>query len=74
MSSSEPAARPRARILIVDDERGIRALCGDILRRAGHEVEVADTGTAGLAAARASRFDLIFCDINLPGVDGPAST
>jgi DNA-binding NtrC family response regulator len=70
VSSSEPAARPRARILIVDDERGIRALCGDILRRAGHEVEVADTGTAGLAAARASRFDLIFCDINLPGVDG----
>jgi DNA-binding NtrC family response regulator len=70
VSSSEPAARPRGRILIVDDERGIRALCGDILRRAGHEVEVADTGTAGLAAAKASRFDLIFCDINLPGVDG----
>ncbi|HWN69424.1 MAG TPA: sigma-54 dependent transcriptional regulator [Haliangium sp.] len=68
--AGEQAARPRARILIVDDERGIRALCGDVLRRAGHEVEVADTGTAGLAAARARRFDLIFCDINLPGVDG----
>jgi DNA-binding NtrC family response regulator len=62
--------KPRARILIVDDERGIRALCSDVLRRAGHEVEAADTGTAGLAAARAQRFDLILCDINLPGVDG----
>jgi DNA-binding NtrC family response regulator len=70
VSSTEQAVRPKARILIVDDERGIRALCSDVLRRAGHEVEVADTGTAGLAAARAARFDLIFCDINLPGVDG----
>ncbi|ACY18329.1 sigma-54-dependent transcriptional regulator [Haliangium ochraceum] len=72
MSSNETAApaAPPARILVVDDERGIRALCSDVLRRAGHEVEVADTGTAGLAAAKAKRFDLIFCDINLPGVDG----
>ncbi len=47
-------------------------LCGDVLRRAGYEVEVADSGEAGLAAAKAAspRFDLVFSDINLPGIDG----
>ncbi|WP_428265431.1 sigma-54-dependent transcriptional regulator [Haliangium sp.] len=70
MSAKEQPPARKARILVVDDERGIRALCSDVLRRGGHEVEVADTGTAGLAAAKARRFDLIFCDINLPGQDG----
>ncbi len=59
------------RILVIDDERGIRSLCGDVLRRAGHDVEVADTGNGGLAAAAAGApFDLVFCDINLPDING----
>ena len=41
----------KRRILVIDDERGIRSLCGDVLRRAGYETEVAETGEAGLAAA-----------------------
>jgi DNA-binding NtrC family response regulator len=60
----------RGKILIIDDERGIRSLCGDVLRRSGHEVELADCGTAGLAAAAAADFDLVFCDINMPDIDG----
>ena len=63
------------RILVIDDEHGIRSLCGDVLRRAGYGVEVAETGGAGLAAVHAARsssrpFDLVFCDINLPDIDG----
>ena len=62
---------PTGRILVIDDERGIRSLCGDVLRRAGHDVEVADTGNGGLAAAAAGApFDLVFCDINLPDING----
>jgi DNA-binding NtrC family response regulator len=60
----------QARILVIDDERGIRSLCSDVLRRAGHHVEVAETAGAGVTAARDGRFDLIFCDINLPDQDG----
>ena len=63
-------SRP-GRILVIDDERGIRSLCGDVLRRAGYAVETVDTGNGGLAAAAAGEpFDLVFCDINLPDVDG----
>ncbi|HUH06123.1 MAG TPA: sigma-54 dependent transcriptional regulator [Kofleriaceae bacterium] len=68
---STPATNDRGRILVIDDERGIRSLCGDVLRRAGYHVEVADTGNGGLAAAAAGLpFDLVFCDINLPDTDG----
>ncbi|MEZ4401665.1 MAG: sigma-54 dependent transcriptional regulator [Kofleriaceae bacterium] len=60
----------RGTILVIDDERGIRALVGDVLRRAGHQVEVAETASAGLAAVASRRFDLVLCDINLPDQDG----
>jgi len=57
-------------ILVVDDERGIRALCSDVLGRAGHQVEVTDTAAGAIAATARRRFDLILCDINLPDLDG----
>ena len=57
-------------ILVVDDERGIRALCSDVLGRAGYEVEAVDSAAGALAAVSRRRFDLILCDINLPDEDG----
>lgn len=60
----------RGNLLVIDDEPGIRSLCGDVLRRAGHKVEVADCAAAGLAAVGRTDFDLILCDINLPDQDG----
>src|SRR3954471_752861 len=57
-------------ILVVDDERGIRALCSDVLGRAGYEVESTDSAAGALAAGARRRFDLILCDITLPDQDG----
>ncbi|HEY0483880.1 MAG TPA: sigma-54 dependent transcriptional regulator [Kofleriaceae bacterium] len=57
-------------ILVVDDERGIRSLCSEVLGRAGYEVEAVDSAAGALAAATRRRFDLILCDINLPDQDG----
>jgi DNA-binding NtrC family response regulator len=57
-------------ILVVDDERGIRALCSDVLGRSGYEVEAVDSAAGALAAITRRRFDLILCDINLPDQDG----
>jgi two-component system, NtrC family, response regulator AtoC len=57
-------------ILVVDDERGVRALCGDVLGRAGHDVEAVESAAGALAATARRRFDLILCDINLPDQDG----
>ncbi len=57
-------------ILVVDDERGIRALCSDVLGRSGYEVEAVDSAAGALAAVSRRRFDLVLCDINLPDQDG----
>jgi two-component system alkaline phosphatase synthesis response regulator PhoP len=58
------------RILLVDDEQDLLAAIGYALRREGFAVETAETGPAALAAARASRFDLVVLDVMLPGLDG----
>jgi DNA-binding NtrC family response regulator len=57
-------------ILVVDDERGIRSLCGDVLRRAGYVVDVVENGAGAIAACKTRRFDLVLCDINLPDITG----
>ena len=57
-------------ILVVDDERGIRALCNDVLGRTGYDVEAVDCAAGALAAMARRRFDLVLCDINLPDQDG----
>ncbi|RMH38931.1 MAG: sigma-54-dependent Fis family transcriptional regulator [Deltaproteobacteria bacterium] len=61
---------PAASILVIDDERGIRSLCRDVLGRAGYRVDLAETGADGVARARGGRYDLILSDIRLPDVDG----
>ncbi|MEO6774274.1 MAG: sigma-54 dependent transcriptional regulator [Kofleriaceae bacterium] len=57
-------------ILVVDDERGIRALCSEVLTRAGHQVEAVDSAAGAIAAIQRARFELVLCDINLPDQDG----
>jgi DNA-binding NtrC family response regulator len=57
-------------ILVVDDERGVRTLCGDVLTRAGHKVSVAPSAEEALALAKDTAYDLVLADVNLPGMDG----
>jgi DNA-binding response OmpR family regulator len=59
-----------ARILVIDDEEDIRNLLEELLRRAGHEVEQAADGRAGLRALHSSRPDLVLLDVTMPDLDG----
>jgi len=59
-----------AKLLIIDDERGIRNTLREILADEGHEVDVAENGTQGLEMARRNNYDLIYSDIKMPGMDG----
>ena len=59
-----------ARILVVDDEQGIRAGCRRVLESEGYSVDEAENGTDGFAKARAESFDLLLVDMMMPGIGG----
>lgn len=61
----------RMKILIIDDERSIRSSLKEILCDEGYEAETAESGAAGLEMVDKEKFDIIFCDIKMPGgMDG----
>jgi two-component system response regulator PilR (NtrC family) len=58
------------RILIVDDEAGMREFLSILLEREGFEVACAKDGQEALDAVRKGHFDLIISDLKMPAVDG----
>ena len=58
------------RILIIEDEKKIADTLAKGLNELGYHVEAAYDGTIGLRIFEGSEFDLIICDINLPGING----
>ena len=58
------------KILVIDDERSIRNSLKEILSDEGHEVDTAEDGAAGLEMADKEKYNAIFCDIKMTGMDG----
>jgi CheY-like chemotaxis protein len=76
-ASAEPAsehagtaAKPRKRILVVDDHRDAARVLGLLLDSLGHEVQTATDGQQALATMSAFHPDIVFLDIGLPEIDG----
>ncbi|RKD91378.1 sigma-54-dependent transcriptional regulator [Mangrovibacterium diazotrophicum] len=59
-----------SKILVIDDERSIRNTLKDILEYEKYQVDLAEEGTAGLEMIKKSEYDIILCDIKMPGMDG----
>lgn len=68
----DPGGAPdrSTRILVADDQDGVRRFVGRALRKSGHHVELAKDGLAALEALAAEPFDLLIADIVMPGLDG----
>src|SRR5215211_6217591 len=58
------------RILIIDDEQGIRAALGQLLEFEGYEVRAVGNAVDGLAEYQRQRPDLVFLDVKMAGIDG----
>lgn len=62
--------RPPARILVVEDDAGLRTLLEQELARVGHDVRAVGTAGEGLYRAEEESYDLMLLDLNLPDGDG----
>ncbi len=68
---ADAAAQAGARkILVVEDNPDAGAMLCEFLELSGHQVELADSGAAGVRAARAFHPEFVLCDIGLPGMNG----
>jgi CheY-like chemotaxis protein len=67
---TRPGDTPRCRILVVDDNRDAADILALLLQVWGHAVRAAYDGPAALEAAREHRPDVLFLDLELPGMTG----
>lgn len=58
------------KILIIDDERAIRRALREILEFEDLQVDEAENGKEGVDKAMSNQYDIIFCDIKMPQMDG----
>ena len=65
-----PSPGQPARVLVVDDEPGIRVMLSAALKREGHEVLLATDAPSALATIEAGPLDLVVTDIRMPGMTG----
>ena len=59
-----------ARVLVADDEEGIRSFLAEALELDGHEVEQAADGAEALSMLRERSFDVLLTDLKMPALDG----
>ncbi len=64
------AAPHRARVLVVDDEAGIRELLTKTLALAEYDVEAVNDGQTAVVRLRSGSYDLLITDLKMPGMDG----
>ncbi len=57
-------------ILIIDDEKSIRASLKDILEYEKYKVEEAENGEEGLEMIKQNNYNIVLCDIKMPKMDG----
>lgn len=69
-STTRPPVDQRPRILVVDDEAGIRDLLAKTLALAEYEVDLAAGGAEALDRLHRAHYDLVITDLKMPGVDG----
>ena len=59
-----------SKILVIDDERSIRNTLKDILEYEKYSVDLAEDGIKGIEKVKGNVFDVVLCDIKMPGMDG----
>jgi signal transduction histidine kinase/CheY-like chemotaxis protein/HPt (histidine-containing phosphotransfer) domain-containing protein len=72
--STKPRLGPGGRVLVVEDIVVNQELARRILASGGHEVDVVSSGIEAIQRVQESDYDIVFMDIQMPGMDGIATT
>ncbi len=64
-------APPALTVLVVDDEPDIGELLAEMLQKLGYRIEVKASAEAAQAALMQRDYDVVLCDLRMPGLDGP---
>ncbi|HLW97691.1 MAG TPA: ATP-binding protein [Candidatus Acidoferrales bacterium] len=71
-SFERSAVLQTGKVLVVEDEPTVAHLIADVMSEEGHSVEIVLDGQEGLGRALAGHYDLVICDLRMPGIDGRA--
>jgi GAF domain-containing protein/ActR/RegA family two-component response regulator len=69
-ATDRPAPVDSLRCLVVDDERAVASVLGDVLEASGHRVVVLTDGAEAIARVQTEAFDVVFTDLAMPRVSG----
>lgn len=60
------------RVLVIDDEVDVQEVVGDLLTEDGYDVDIVGSPTAAMDAVARCSYDVVLCDVRLPGCRGEA--
>ena len=58
------------KVLVVDDDEGVRAVTGEMLKRIGCDPTLVDSGEAAVAACQVKDYDVVLLDFTMPDMSG----
>jgi two-component system nitrogen regulation response regulator GlnG len=67
---TEPKKRGEITVLVVDDEMNLTLAMRRLLSAEGYRTETANSGEEALRKAQEAHYDVIFLDVNMPGMNG----
>jgi two-component system nitrogen regulation response regulator GlnG len=67
---AEPRKRAEITVLVVDDEMNLTLAMRRLLSAEGYRTETANSGEEALRKAQEAHYDIIFLDVNMPGMNG----
>lgn len=59
-----------ARVLVAEDDVGVRTLIGSVVRRSAHDVEFAADGNEAIDRLESKEYDVVLLDLMMPGASG----